>query len=715
MKNVKQSSFFEDESVAALAPLEHSRALTALEDLAFPFEEISKIAEQESWRKEINRPIHYIHKWWAHRLGSVFRALVLGASAPSGADIKKLFYERTRSEITVFDPFMGSGTTLGEVLKLGGTAIGRDINPVAYFLVKNALHLPSRQKVIEVYRELEADVAPEILRRYVATMPDGRAAQVLYYFWVKVVPCIHCGNSVDLFSSYIFAQNAYPGKRPEVRIVCPKCGAIHKGLHGQMEAKCPECELIFNPMQGPASNAEAKCGGCGESFRIAEGVKRTGVPPHHRLYAKLVLDSDGNRFYLRADESDDALYKSAENDLKCLADAYPLVKIRPGHNTNQAINYCYRNWHEMFNARQLLCLHLLAKRIRAIEDTQLRELFCCLFSGVLEFNNMFASYKGEGTGAVRHMFSHHVLKPERTPIEANIWGTTKSSGAFSTLFKSRILRAIDYAADPFEVRTVQDGGGKVYGISQPLTVLAKNSATHLSCGDSSETTLGDKSVDAVITDPPFFDNVHYSELADFFHVWQRYVLGQNGFHSTDTTRSVSEVQHSDHNIFAERLSDVWKECKRVLKDDGLLVFTYHHSSAEGWTSLLASLTGSGFSVVRVHPIRSEMSIAMPKHQAKEPINLDMVFVCRKASKQDLPADVIVQAKETAAHQTERLIQAGFHLSTNDVRVILFSNVVQLLSSYSPSEADIRMKEMLPNLEVAASDISTQSAVVEESA
>ena len=63
----------------------------------------------------------------------------------------------------------------------------------------------------------------------------------------------------------------------------------------------------------------------------------------------------------------------------------------------------------------------LPRRIRA-------DALLTLFSGVLEFNNMFASYKGEGTGAVRHMFSHHILKPERTPIEANVWGTPKSSG-----------------------------------------------------------------------------------------------------------------------------------------------------------------------------------------------------------------------------------------------------------------------------------------------
>ena len=50
---------------------------------------------------------------------------------------------------------------------------------------------------------------------------------------------------------------------------------------------------------------------------------------------------------------------------------------------------------------------------------------------------MFASYKGEGTGAVRHMFAHHILKPERVPLEANLWGTPKSSGSFSTMFEGQ--------------------------------------------------------------------------------------------------------------------------------------------------------------------------------------------------------------------------------------------------------------------------------------
>src|SRR5215210_4914054 len=106
----------------------------------------------------------------------------------------------------------------------------------------------------------------------------------------------------------------------------------------------------------------------------------------------------------------------------------------------------------MFNERQLLALGTILSEILQEGDEDVRRQFLLLLSGVLEFNNLFCSFKGEGTGAVRHLFSHHILKPERTPLEANPWGTEKSSGAFATLFERRLLAAKRYCADPFELR-----------------------------------------------------------------------------------------------------------------------------------------------------------------------------------------------------------------------------------------------------------------------
>ena len=98
----------------------------------FPVEFISRLAERESWRKEVHRPIYHIHKWWAKRLGSVFRGALLGCLLPEDARLEDEFHRRHDfAGVSVLEPFMGSGTTIGEAHKLGLTALGRDINPVA--------------------------------------------------------------------------------------------------------------------------------------------------------------------------------------------------------------------------------------------------------------------------------------------------------------------------------------------------------------------------------------------------------------------------------------------------------------------------------------------------------------------------------------------------------------------------------------------------------
>ncbi len=388
-------------------------------------------------------------------------------------------------------------------------------------------------------------------------------------------------------------------------------------------------------------------------------------------------------------------YAAASRQLSERVNPYPIVNIEPGHNTNQALGYNYRYWHQMFNDRQLLCLSILAERIRDIDEPVSRELFACLFSGALEFNNMFASYKGEGTGAVRHMFAHHILKPERTPLEANVWGTPKSSGSFMTLFKSRLCRALNYADNPFELRlksqTGRKSGEKVFGLSDQIGFdLAKDYAdfasgkrVYLSCGDSSGTDLPDRSVDAVITDPPFFDNVHYSQLADFFYVWQRHLLGPSDCLESHTTRSSAEVQNTDVDKFADRLSAVWSEAYRVLKDDGVLAFTYHHSRHDGWQAILRSLLAADFGITAVQPVKAEMSVAVPKRQAKEPISLDVILVCRKKSQ--LPRQGCTEENSwsavthAAASQVKRLRDNGHRLSRSDVRVIFMAQLLRRLA------------------------------------
>lgn len=701
------------EAVIHLTPTSGPRAI---EDESFPFEALSEIAERESWRKEINRPTTHIHKWWAQRLGTVFRAMAIGAFAPSGIDQLELFHKpvRIRDRI-VFDPFMGSGTTLLEATKLGARAIGRDINPVAHFLVKCALSAHDRKAILSTFRAIESDVADRIRHFYRTQLPDGEFADVLYFFWVKVVECPSCKESVDLFSSMIFARHAYPKKFPKAQAVCPSCDAINEVHIQDTEKRCCSCRKPFNPNRGPANGQIATCPHCANTFRIIKTIRAGDSPPDHRLYAKLALMPDGTKAYLPVTDVDRELYVEAERALAARKDPFPLVGIFPGYNTNQVLGYNYRHWHEMFNARQLLCLSILAERIKVISDPILRELFTCLFSGALEFNNMFASYKGEGTGAVRHMFAHHILKPERTPLEANLWGTPKSSGSFTTMFEGRIRRALDYADNPFELqlgtKAKRQTTNKIFGLSEKIgfdtaasyTEFCEGRRVYLSCGDSSTTDLPDSSVDAVLTDPPFFDNVHYSQLADFFHVWQRHILGPDGFRMKDTTRSDREVQTAKADDFADRLCSVLQEACRVLKDDGLLAFTYHHSRPEGWRCVLRALMDSGFGVTATHPIKAEMSVAMPKHQAKEPIDLDIIVVCRKRSQLNAVSgngDICRPIQPRVTKQVIQLIEAGRSLSRNDARIIVMAQLLRELSHLPSTELALRLlDETMPRANV----------------
>jgi putative DNA methylase len=200
-------------------------------------------------------------------------------------------------------------------------------------------------------------------------------------------------------------------------------------------------------------------------------------------------------------------------------------------------------------------------------------------------------------------------------------------------------------------------------------------AIYLSSGDSANTGLPRESVNLVVTDPPFFDNVHYSELADFFYAWQQIHRGKN----SQSTRSQAEVQDTDAARFADKLGAVFKECHRILAHNGLLVFSYHHSRDDGWEAVANAVLGAGFCFINAHPVKAEMSVATPKSQAKEPIQLDAILVCRKAPRTTRQPTTL-EALDSARRKLKRLRDAGFRLSRNDRRVVYCGQLLPTLVS-----------------------------------
>lgn len=652
-------------------------------DIGLPVAQLSKLAERESWRKEINRPLYHIHKWWATRLGSVFRAMTLAALTPPSTHFWQDFYTRHNLKgKVVLDPFMGSGTTLGEALKLGASAIGCDINPISTFLVRQGLTYISEHVLRTTFNDIERNVAHKIQRLYQTRDPEtGELIPVLYFFWVKTLKT-PCGDTVPLFSRYVFAQDAYPKNKPKAHLVCPSCWSIISARYDALSVLCPTCNHSFNPQEGPAKGQTVRTKQ--NSFKIKDLLSSSEFPPSHKMYAMLALRANGEKVYLVPQQEDLDLFQAASDQLMTEDLPLPTMEVRSGHNTNQARSYNYKTWRGFFNERQQLALGILLKEIMTIPDQQIREQFLCLFSSTLEFNNLFCSYKGEGTGAVRHMFSNHILKPERTPLENSVWGTSKSSGTFASLFESRLIKAKRYLDQPFEVLLEPT----LFGDSENSTKIVVSSPLHVPIasswdpskaemqtvtvlnGDSARLPLPDNCVDAVITDPPYFDFVHYSELSDFFFAWLAPVLKESypEFGQYDSS-APGEVQQKDPQLFSKHLGFVFKEAVRVMKEDGILAFTFHHSRPEGWLAIHSALRFAGLKVVATYPVHGEMRTASPKSATVEPISLDMILVCR-AHDPCLGKKIDILSVAAKAHQhVVTLKEAGIACSMRDCFVI----------------------------------------------
>ncbi|MGH8009746.1 MAG: hypothetical protein ACREQ3_22360 [Candidatus Binatia bacterium] len=291
------------------------------------------------------------------------------------------------------------------------------------------------------------------------------------------------------------------------------------------------------------------------------------------------------------------------------------------------------------------------------------------------------------------------MKPERAPLENSVWGTEKSSGTFSTLFESRLIPAKRYMDEPFEVDFRRDLFGELLDTgkivaSAPIRVTLVDAWDQLATtdnglmvlnADSSCLAIPDASVDAIITDPPYFDFVHYSELSDFFFAWLAPVLkSRYPWFARPDSADKGEVQHQDPRVFSRQLASVFSECSRVLKDEGILAFSFHHSRVEGWAAIHEAITSAGLAVVAAHPVHAELRAASPKTAAKDPISLDAILVCRKRLQvgvADLDTRAVIQQSEALAN---KLQAAGMSLSTADCFVIVAS---QMLIALSDSNAD----------------------------
>jgi putative DNA methylase len=190
--------------------------------------------------------------------------------------------------------------------------------------------------------------------------------------------------------------------------------------------------------------------------------------------------------------------------------------------------------------------------------------------------------------------------------------------------------------------------------------------------------LPDTSVDAVITDPPYYSNVMYAELSDFFYVWLRLGLKDRypeAFGPPYAPKGreivVNEKQGKNEQFFLAGLARVFRECRRVLKDNGLIAFTFHHAEAEAWADVLQALLEATFYVVAVYPVFSEMRTS-GHIRGKQARTFDTIVVARKKT----------PATEQGEISWERLKDEVYRRATEAIEVVRRTHP-QLMEDFLP--------------------------------
>lgn len=277
-----------------------NRPKTCLE-VDFPILPVNQVAIIEG---NAGKPIYQMSKWWARRRSSVFRSMLIAAATKAPEDkshAAKLVWDNYYANhqkkgafkhLKVADIFMGGGTTLVEGSRLGMQMVGNDLNPVAWFVVKQELANVDLEEVKRLLADIEAEVKPQIMPYYYCDGPEGEKGtwthlpskkvmpgdfdplaiprderkdyryegpEIIYTFWAKHGPCqvTGCGHRTPIMSSPVMAVKTISVKHWEHS--CSKCGGE---FHVEEDAArmAPDVPLYVAPDEHPFSVLDRKKG-----------------------------------------------------------------------------------------------------------------------------------------------------------------------------------------------------------------------------------------------------------------------------------------------------------------------------------------------------------------------------------------------------------------------------------------------------------------------
>lgn len=623
-------------------------------------------------------------------------------------------------ELCVLDPTAGGGSIPFEALRVGCKVIANDLNPVASAIQLATLKYPAiygEELSVDIakYADILNDKIKNSLSNY---FPCQKGETNDGYIFHRSIVCPYCGERVPLLNSFVLHNKA------DGWMVVPKIQeyAGHRGVRfvptKLVNGKGPNGE---NPSQGTVKSGIGTCIFCGQTIE-SEEIKRQakGISEYGQwsddLYCVVVkreqpkLDKNGNTMIIKSGpdkgkiktETVTAFREPVQADFEALNDAkkalennwdrwesmglIPTEKIPVGHKTAEPLRLGVDRWCDMFTPRQLLC-HLTAlEHLKELVPIIIKDngidrgsaiihYLQYMFDKCLDYNSRQTLWNAV-RGVIAHTFTRHDFSHKWTFGEMFY---TSDDGGFSW-GKNQIIKCYKELCGLLPKITPSD-----------LKVLN---------GSAANLEIDDKTVDIICIDPPYYNNVQYAELSDFFYVWEKRIFNDiypEWFGRRLTNKSDEAVANPVRDggtkeadtVYESRMSEIFGECRRVLKDDGIMTVMFTHKTQEAWQTLTMALIENGWIISSAFPVESEDEKGI--HHKDIAAAASSIFItCRKRNTENKKTTIwrafggsgvlpkLREAVKTSLKEYETL-----HLNAVDEMVASYGSALKVLSENWP--------------------------------
>jgi len=598
------------------------------------------------------------------------RAFTYNATAE---DMGWLQYEVKRvssGRAVVLDPTAGGGSIPFETGRLGFDCFVNDLNPVAALILKQTIEAPTKhgRDVVRAYEDISQRFIQKAEPRYEGLFPpEANGNKVDGYLWARTITCPYCDGVIPLSPNWRLAPDgtgvrltANPQTRRCTFTIVKSAKEHSPGTLARGDAQCPypDCGRVTDQ---ETVRQQSRDGLMGEQLFAVVYKERIFVTTKTgRQREKWIR---GYRSPHPKDDNAEHIKDRLNEKLPEweALDIVPTETIGPQHPKYRLDRYGVLKWQQVFSPRQLLCHGTSVEVFRELLDEErqagrldeaTRAAFVYLsfaLDKLLNYNSRMSIWMPTREVVAntfnRHDFAFCWTHAEMAPLITGLgydWAIEQTGKALRELIE---LTRPGTITKPSKKKDISDDLFKPRAADTPEVVITCASGDSLHHIDSG-------TVDAVVMDPPYYDNVMYAELSDFFYVWLKRTAGYvypelfkrkltdkeseavANPAKFDGQKGATKLAEKDYQ---QRMAGIFTECRRVLKDDGILTLMFTHKATGAWDALASGLLEAGFTITASWPINTEAEGSLhirDKAAAKSTVFL----VCRPRPARDGEGD-----------------------------------------------------------------------------